>query len=806
MISSERHNKISELFLATCELPPEERAAFLEKACADDAGLRAEVEALLAADSEHSAFLGSLAGSEDARAPYPDMKPGGHPDVHRERAGMPLPSLTASPGRADPSPRISIEGYEILHELHRGGQGAVYQAIQKATKRKVAIKVLIEGPYASKSARKRFEREIELVAQLKHPNIISIFHSGVTPEGMHFYVMDYIRGLRLDQYVHDKHLSLEDTLKLFGRVCDAVQYAHQRGVIHRDLKPSNILVDSTGSPKVLDFGLAKMLAAPVETVVSITQQVIGTLPYMSPEQAAGNPDEIDTRADIYALGVILYELLTGHYPYPVAGQMVEVLKHIAETPPTPLTRSWTKDLGVTARSSKPRRVAQCPIDDELQTVVLKTLSKERERRYQSAGELAKDIQHYLADEPIEAKRDSGWYVFRKALHRHRSKAMVAAAFVVLITGFGTYLRWDSAQQAAAEARQERLRAVAEARQERLRRTDQLITDGLDLVERDWWEGAHVKFEEAVRLSPQHFKALCFAAWWRKEDYFQHKPFRYRNREVLEETNELCERAMQMENDNHALWNLKSVLLYSLGRLTEAEQACRHVMALKPNFFQAHTNLAKVLALQNKFDEALEIARRGAQTSLQVGAEGKYDDGIWRTLGTLQLYLGQAEALESLQKAIEISHRDTRTTLLLARLHLTLPEHQDILEALVEAKMADAFTSLDDPRYKRILAQAYLRNGKYDDAARSAQAAIQGGDSKAVCHLVSAIAKAELGDPAAAEEALASAKENWPEQFKNGDDVIVMAEKGLLWFDTAAELDKLRAEAEQLIQSRAAASP
>ena len=188
--------------------------------------------------------------------------------------------------KADPPvPSHSIPGYEILHRISEGGQGIVYQALQKTTKRKVAIKVLSHGLHASKTARKRFEREIELVAALKHPNIISIFHSGTTKEGLQFYVMDYVRGLSLTEFVRAAKLTLEDALKLFMKVCGAIQYAHQRGVMHRDLKPSNILVDTEGTPKVLDFGLAKLLAGPVETIVSISQEVIGTLPYMSPEQA-----------------------------------------------------------------------------------------------------------------------------------------------------------------------------------------------------------------------------------------------------------------------------------------------------------------------------------------------------------------------------------------------------------------------------------------------------------------------------------------------------------------------------------------
>ncbi|MCH7993942.1 MAG: serine/threonine protein kinase [Planctomycetes bacterium] len=214
-----------------------------------------------------------------------------------DRAGRVDETETADPMAARLPRQVTIEGYDIIRELHRGGQGIVYEAVQKSTKRKVAIKVLLEGGFASSAARHRFQREITLAAGLKHPNIIAIFDSGETPDGHQFCVMDYVRGRSIRDYVRENKLPLEDTLKLFSSVCEAAHFANQKGVVHRDLKPSNILVDTDGVPRVLDFGLAKQLAGGTESLVSMTGQVMGTLQYMSPEQTRGNPDEIDARSD-----------------------------------------------------------------------------------------------------------------------------------------------------------------------------------------------------------------------------------------------------------------------------------------------------------------------------------------------------------------------------------------------------------------------------------------------------------------------------------------------------------------------------
>lgn len=376
-------------------------------------------------------------------------------------------------------PSDVFPGYEILHEIHRGGQGVVYLAIQKATKRRVAIKILHEGPFAGASGRARFEREVQILGQLNHPNIVGIHDSGVTTNGSFFYVMDYISGRPLDDLIEGKtgipvpqHHSgsghgsrsgrktgaskgatagawaVDDVLRLFIKICDAVNTAHLRGVIHRDLKPSNIRLDQRGEPVVVDFGLAKVAIAgggvAVESpAMTMTGQFIGSLPWASPEQAEGSPDAIDVRTDVYSLGVILYQLLTGKFPYSVVGNMRDVLDNILRAEP-----------------ARPSTVGR-RVNAEIETIVLKCLAKDRQRRYQSAGDVARDLERFLAGEPIEAKRDSALYVLGKTLKRHRLTAGVFLAFAGLISAsaVGMTFLYQAEKTSRKEEQQQRQAAV-----------------------------------------------------------------------------------------------------------------------------------------------------------------------------------------------------------------------------------------------------------------------------------------------------------------------------------------------------------
>ncbi|MEZ5943912.1 MAG: protein kinase [Planctomycetaceae bacterium] len=395
--------EIQSLFEQALEQSEDSRTEFLEQAT-QDPEVRREVAELLAAYAEGEAELDCAIQANTTTFP--------------------------EHGAESAANNLEIPGYQILGEIHRGGQGIVYRAIQEGTKREVAIKFVRSGDFADSATKRRFEREVELSGGLRHSGIVRIYDSGLA-SGQYYYVMDYIEGSRLDEYVTQQSLTQRQILELFIPICSAINYAHQHGVIHRDLKPSNILVDSQGNPHVVDFGLAKLNdPGDDETLqVSFTGQIMGTIQYMSPEQASGQPDLIDTRSDIYSLAVILYFLLTKRLPYAVGKAFTQDLLTIQTENPLPMQGvSW-----------------------EVETVVLKALSKEPTRRYQTAGEFGDDLRRFIRGESIEAKRDSVLYVLRKAVARNKT---VTAALLIIATtmlvsgilGWGLYLDAEQSRQ------------------------------------------------------------------------------------------------------------------------------------------------------------------------------------------------------------------------------------------------------------------------------------------------------------------------------------------------------------------------
>jgi len=344
----------------------------------------------------------------------PDAETIGMPSDDSGKGSMPEPSKIPAMGM--PS---EIGRYKILGIIGSGGMGHVYEAMQEAPRRRVALKV-IKGGAASEMALRRFEFETQILAKLHHPNIAQIYEAGIwkSPEGeVPFFAMEYIPGRRgIIEYAQKRDLSTRDRLKLFTMVCEAVHHGHQKGVIHRDLKPDNILVDTNGNPKIIDFGVARATDADlaVTTMQTTMGQLIGTLQYMSPEQCDADPDRIDTRSDVYALGVVLFQLLSGKLPYDLRRQAIhEAVRVIKEQRPDSMST-----ISGTLRG-------------DVDTIAQKAMEKDRNRRYQSAAELANDIGHFLNSEPIEARPLSISYQLR--LFTKKYKRTCAAVFALIIT-------------------------------------------------------------------------------------------------------------------------------------------------------------------------------------------------------------------------------------------------------------------------------------------------------------------------------------------------------------------------------------
>lgn len=404
------------LFIEALDRPAEERAAFLESACAGDVALRERIGRLLVSYDQAADFMAQPAL---------------------------VPPVADFPG---PNVVEQIGPYRVIRQLGEGGMGIVFLAEQEEpVRRTVALKVIRPG-LDTRQVIARFEAERQALALMDHPNIARVLDAGTTATGRPYFVMELVQGIPITRYCDEQRLTPRERLTLFLPVCQALQHAHQKGIIHRDLKPSNVLValyDGRPAPKVIDFGVAKATGPAVteRTLVTELGQVVGTLEYMSPEQAELNQLDIDTRSDIYSLGVLLYELLTGTTPFQKQelshAALLDMLRVIRESePPKPSARlSGIEALPSIAvnRSIEPWKLTTL-LRGELDWVVMKALDKDRNRRYETAGGLALDVQRYLADEPVQACPPSILYRLRKLTRRNRvaisSSALVLTALVV----------------------------------------------------------------------------------------------------------------------------------------------------------------------------------------------------------------------------------------------------------------------------------------------------------------------------------------------------------------------------------------
>jgi WD40 repeat protein/serine/threonine protein kinase len=474
---------IQGIFQAVAELPPAERAAVLERECGDDTELRRRVEALLRAHDDS----GELPAADPEPTSWPTKPPasiptsGELPVAEQERTAAYVPAV--GPGQ------LFAGRYKLLQRIGEGGMGTVWMAEQtEPIHRRVAVKVIKAG-MDSKQVLARFEAERQALALMDHPNIARVLDAGTTDAGRPFFVMELVKGTPITKYCDDKHLSVRERLELFGDVCRAVQHAHQKGIIHRDLKPSNILIapfDGKPVVKVIDFGVAKATGQRLTDATLFTGfgGVVGTPEYMSPEQAETNNQDIDTRSDIYSLGVLLYELLTGSTPLTrkrvKEAALLEVLRVIREEePPRPSSRlSSTDELpSISAqRHTEPAKLTKL-VRGELDWIVMKSLEKDRGRRYETANGLAMEVQRYLADEPVLAGPPRVAYRLRKFVKRNRSPVLaVTVVLLALVAGIaGTTLalieawrqrdRTEEARKDEADQRQVALASAKKANDE-----------------------------------------------------------------------------------------------------------------------------------------------------------------------------------------------------------------------------------------------------------------------------------------------------------------------------------------------------
>jgi len=411
----ERWRKVERLYHSALELEPSRRTAFLEEAGAGDESLIQEVHSLLAESQDGDRFLEApvVEGAATALAA----------NVPQAVDVRPMPA--------------AIGPYRVIRLLGEGGMGFVYEAEQDQPRRTVALKVIKPG-FAAAETLWRFQHESQALGRLQHPGIAQIYEAGTADTGFGpqpYFAMELIRGLLLREYAERHKLTARDRLALMAKVCDAVEHAHQRGVIHRDLKPGNILVDDVGQPKIVDFGVARATDSDLQhTRQTELGQLVGTLAYMSPEQVLGDPAALDTRSDVYALGVIMYEMLVGKLPYDIGGKpLPEAVAVIREAEPAPL-------------SSLDRHFR-----GDIHTIVAKALEKDKSRRYGSAAELAADIRRYLRNEPVAARPPSVGYQLQKFARRHKALVTGAAA-VVAVLGAGVVVStWEAVRARRAEA-------------------------------------------------------------------------------------------------------------------------------------------------------------------------------------------------------------------------------------------------------------------------------------------------------------------------------------------------------------------
>jgi non-specific serine/threonine protein kinase/serine/threonine-protein kinase len=574
----EHGEHVAALFEAAVSLDPEQRSAFLDRACGDDGSLRQEVEELLHADAAAGSFLK-------------------HPVFD-------LPTADDSHGSQAP-----IGPYHLLELIGQGGMGEVWLAEQKhPVRRRVAIKLIKVG-MDTKEVVARFESERQALALMDHPAIAKVFDAGSTPEGRPYFVMEYVPGLPITDYCDKHKLTIRQRLELFTRVCDGVQHAHQKAIIHRDLKPSNILVnevDGKPVPRIIDFGVSKAISQTLtaRTVYTRIGTLVGTVGYMSPEQANSDGEDIDTRTDVYSLGAVLYEVLSGALPFDFRkaayDEVVRQLREEDAPKPSTKLRTFGEFSSVAATNRGTDLSTLCrQLSGDPDSIALKALEKDRARRYASASELAGDIARYLRNEPVTAHPPSTAYRARKYLRRHRAAVAVAAALVLLLVAFAIVQTVALRHVARERDRATRERDRATRERDRADRISQFMT-GMFQAPNPWEtrEGSNVTVREVLD---------------RASNQIDHD---------LANDPELQAQLMSTMADTYL----------GLGLEQRAENLYRRVLDIRERIlgpknadtFHTKESLAQLLANRGHYAEADKLVREALQTQTSVGGAENRD--------------------------------------------------------------------------------------------------------------------------------------------------------------------------------------
>ena len=633
-MTPERWEKVKEVLAAALDLPPDERGSFLDRECIGDDQLRAEIDLLLQSEqAAGSDFLGESSLAEVAAALLPDQ----------ENSWI---------GR-----RVGV--YRIVEQIGAGGMGEVYRAFRADDqyRKEVALKVIRAGQ-DSGAVITRFKNERQILASLGHPNIAHLLDGGTTDEGVPYFAMELIEGEPITEYCDNRRLSIAERVRLFLQVCEAVQFAHQHLIIHRDIKPGNILVTTEGTPKLLDFGIAKILEADIaEGFSEATQTAFRVLTprYSSPEQIRGEP--VATASDVYSLGVVLYELLTGHSPYRLStGAAQDMVQAVCttdaqkpslavsrvETAKNPASRTLTLDEVSAARSSSPERLRK-RLNGDLDNILLMALEKDPGRRYRSVEQLQEDLRRHLDNVPVLARNDTLWYRTSKFVNRNRAGVFVSAGFALaLLSGMAITLH------EANVARRERARA-------------------------------ELRFNDVRKLA----NSLLFEIHDSMRDLSGATPARKllvtRAQEYLDSLSKEASGDTSLQRELAAAYDRVGDLLgYSgaanLGDLAGALESYKKAMAIREALAAANPNdasiqsellndyfhLSFVLMDAGDFSGALDVLRKGlpmAQKLEATHADPSYKDVLagfyWKTGGILNQTGDYAHAAESFRQSAAI---------------------------------------------------------------------------------------------------------------------------------------------------------